>query len=262
VVEFPRITSRQHEVVKRFRHAAQRESGDVVVLDGEHLLSEALRASVPIEVVLAALGHETHRTLAARAHTAGAAVYDAGPSVIEAASPVRTPSGLVALARWQPSPLEAVLRGADALVVALCGVQDPGNVGSVIRSADALGATGVLALDATAHPAGWRALRGAMGSTFRIPVAVSTVSETLTASGSGDWQILATVAQTGRPADAVDLRRPSLLLLGSEGSGLDQDIVERATTRVSIPMRAGVNSLNVAATAALLLYEARRQRTS
>ena len=262
MAEFPRITSRQHEIVRRFREAAQREAEDTVVLDGEHLLSEALRASVRVEIVLAALADGAHGALAARAQSAGAVVYDAVPAVIEAASPVRTPSGIVALARWSPSPLEAVLGGSDPFVVALCGVQDPGNVGSVIRSADALGASGVLALDATANPAGWKALRGAMGSTFRIPVAVSSVADALAAAGAAAWQILATVAQTGQPAHTVDLRRPSLLLLGSEGSGLDQAIVERATNRVSIPMRPGVNSLNVAATAALLLYEARRQRTS
>ena len=259
MAEFPRITSRQHDVVKRFREAAQRESGDAVLLDGEHLLSEALRASVHIDTVLT---DDAHRSSAGRAQSAGATVYDATAAVIEAASPVRTPSGIVALARWRPSPLERLLRGTDGFIVALCGVQDPGNVGSVIRSADALGASGVLALDGTANPSGWKALRGAMGSTFRIPVAVASLSDALAAAGAAAWQILATVAQTGRAADTVDLRKPTLLLLGSEGSGLDPDIVRRATTRVTIPMRDGVNSLNVAATAALLLYEARRQRTS
>jgi TrmH family RNA methyltransferase len=259
VAEFPRITSRQHDVVKRFREAAQRESDDAVLLDGEHLLSEALRASVRIETVLTG---EAHRAVAARAQSAGATVYDTTTAVIEAASPVRTPSGIVALARWRPSALEHVIRGADGFVVALCGVQDPGNVGSVIRSADALGATGVVALDATASPAGWKALRGAMGSTFRFPVAVGALADALAAASAAGWQILATVAQTGRAADAVNLKKPTLLLLGSEGSGLDPDILQGATAQVSIPMREGVNSLNVAATAALLLYEARRQRTS
>jgi TrmH family RNA methyltransferase len=259
VAEFPRITSRQHDVVKRFREAAQRESKDFLLLDGEHLLSEALRASVPIDMVMT---DETHHALAGRARSAGAAVYDASAAVIEAASPVRTPSGIVALARWQPTTLFEVLRGSDGFVVALCDVQDPGNVGSVIRSADALGATGVLALDATAHPAGWKALRGAMGSTFRIPVGVGSLPEALTVARGASWQVLATVAHAGQPANKVDLRKPSLLLLGSEGSGLEPDVVQQATTRISIPMRDGVNSLNVAATAALLLYEARRQRTS
>ena len=259
MAEFPRITSRQHDVVKRFREAAQRESDDAVLLDGEHLLSEALRASVRIDTVLT---DEAHRDHAGRARSAGATVYDATTAVIAAASPVRTPSGIVALAKWRPAPLEQVLCGADGFVVALCGVQDPGNVGSVIRSADALGATGVLALDETANPAGWKALRGGMGSTFRIPVGVASLSDTLAAARRAGWQILATVAESGRPADAVDLRKPTLLLLGSEGSGLDPDIVKRATTRITIPMREGANSLNVAATAALLLYEARRQRSS
>ena len=205
---------------------------------------------------------DADRALAGRARSAGADVYDASAAVLEAASPVRTPSGIVALARWQPATLDDVLRGAGGFVIGLCDVQDPGNVGSTIRSADALGATGVLALGATAHPAGWKALRGAMGSTFRVPVAVGSVPEAVAAARDADWEVLATVAQTGQPADRVDLTRPSLLLLGSEGSGLDPDIVDRATTRITIPMRSGVNSLNVAATAALLLYEARRQRTS
>ena len=255
---FPRINSRQHDVVKRFRQAAQRESEDIVLLDGEHLLSEALRASIRIDIVLA---DDAHRALAGRARSAGAEVYDAGATVIQAASPVRTPSGIVALAEWRPSTAERVLHGADGFVVALCGVQDPGNVGSVIRSADALGATGVLALETTAHPAGWKALRGAMGSTFRIPVGVGSLAEALAAARTSGWRVLATVAHAGLPAHSVNLREPSLLLLGSEGSGLDPEVVERATTQITIPMRAGVDSLNVAATAAVLLYEARRQRT-
>lgn len=257
--EFPRITSRQHDIVKRFRLAARRASDDVVLLDGEHLLAEALDADLPLDVVLT---DRAHATLAARARTAGATVHEASPTVIEAASPVRTPSGIVALATWQPALLADVLRARDALIVGLCGVQDPGNVGSAIRAADALGATGVLALDDTAHPGGWKALRGAMGSTFRLPVAVATLSDALSAAVASGIRILATVAGTGEPAHKVDLTKPSLMLLGSEGRGLPDAVVSRADMRVTIPMRPRVDSLNVAATAALLLYEARRQRTS
>jgi TrmH family RNA methyltransferase len=258
VPDFPRITSRQHDIVKRFRTAARRASADAVLLDGEHLLAEALDARVPIDVVLT---DQAHAKIVARARASGATVYDASPGVIEAASPVRTPSGIVALARWQQSSVADVLRSADPLVIGLCGVQDPGNVGSAIRAADAFGATGVFALDETAHPAGWKALRGAMGSTFHLPVGSGTLAEAVAASRSGGLQVVATVTGAGgQPADAADFTLPTLLLLGSEGSGLPREIVERADRRVTIPMRPRVNSLNVAATAAVLLYEARRQR--
>ncbi len=257
--EFPRISSRQHVIVKRFRLAARRRDDDVVLLDGDHLLADALDAGVRIDVVAASAAH---RALALRAQSAGAAVYDVSDAVLEALSPVRSPSGVVALARWVPASLVRALEGARPLVIGLSNVQDPGNAGSAIRSADALGATGVIALDTTAHPGGWRALRGAMGSTFRLPVASSTGVEAIAAATARGMQVVAAVAGDGVPVDRADLTPPTLLLLGSEGAGLDPALLGRAGLRVTIPMRRGVDSLNVAATAALLLYEARRQRSA
>ncbi|HXT71899.1 MAG TPA: RNA methyltransferase [Vicinamibacterales bacterium] len=259
VPDFPRITSRQHEIVKRFRLAARRRIDDVVLLDGDHLLTDAMDAGVAIDVVAASAAQ---RSTAGRAKAAGATVYEVADAVLDAISPVRTPSGIVALARWTPASLDRAFNVADALVVGLCDVQDPGNAGSAIRSADALGATAVLALDGTAHPAGWKALRGSMGSTFRLPVAVGSLADAIEAAGARKIQVIATVAGDGVPADQADLTRPTLLLLGSEGGGLDPAVVRRANHRVTIPMRPGVNSLNVAATSALLLYEARRQRSA
>ena len=252
-----RITSRQHEIVRRFRQAARRNDPDVALLDGDHLLGDALDAGVPIEIVLA---DKRHASLAARAEHAGAQVFQVSERVIEAASPVRTPSGIVALARWRPRAMVDVLRPDGALVVGLCGVQDPGNVGSVIRAAEGLGATGVLALDDTAHPAGWKALRGAMGSAFRLPVAVGTTADALAGARRRGLQIVATVAANGPTIDATDFRKPSLILLGREGSGLEEAVVAAADVRATIPMHRGTNSLNVAAAAAVIAYEARRQR--
>jgi TrmH family RNA methyltransferase len=139
-------------------------------------------------------------------------------------------------------------------------VQDPGNLGSAIRAADALGATAVLALEDSADPGGWKALRGAMGSTFHLPVATADTGDVLAWCRAHGVQVAATVAASGRTADAVDLRAPTLVLLGSEGRGLPDDLVTQADVRVTIPMSPRVNSLNVAVTAALILYEARRQR--
>jgi len=253
-----RITSRQHAIVQRCRRIARRTEPDVVLLDGEHLVAEALDAAVRLELLLT---DGRAGALAARAQASGAVVYECTGSVLEAASPVRTPSGVVALAKWRPVSVDDALQGAEALVLALCDVQDPGNVGSAIRSADALGATGVLVLDGTAYPGGWKALRGSMGSVFRLPIGTGTLDEAARAAKRRGLQIAATVAAHGTPADKADLRSPTILLLGNEGAGLSDAAVSHATTRVTIPMRGRVNSLNVAATAALLLYESRRQRT-
>src|SRR5262249_31984951 len=140
----------------------------------------------------------------------GADVYEASSAVLDAASPVRTSSGLVALADWLPQPLSAALQPAPALAVGLIDVQDPGNVGAIIRSAAALGATGVAALGATAHPGGWKALRGAMGSTFRLPVAVDQIDAAIEAGRRLGLRVIAAAPDESQPIDRVDLRRPTL----------------------------------------------------
>jgi TrmH family RNA methyltransferase len=169
----------------------------------------------------------------------------------------------VALARWSTIDVAATLASAPGgCFLGLCNVQDPGNVGSAIRAADALGAAGVLALDGTADPRGWKAMRGAMGSSFHLPVGRGSAGDAIAAARARRMAILATVAAGGEPIAATDLRAPALMLVGSEGAGLPDEIVAQADRRVTIPMRTGVESLNVAVTSAILLFEARRQRQS
>lgn len=258
VPSFPRITSRQHLAVQRFRRLiARRHDDDGILLDGEHLVTEALDAGVKIDLVLT---DGVAPELARRAHAAGAAVFAASASVLEAASPVRAPSGMVAVAQWQPAPMPDLFTRTPAFVIGLVEVQDPGNAGSVVRSADALGGTGVAMLSGGADPAGWRALRGAMGSTFHLPVARGKTRELVHEARRAGVRIAATVAAGGQSIESADLRSPLVLLLGNEGAGLEPDALEHADLRLTVPMRPGVDSLNVAVTAALILYEARRQR--
>jgi TrmH family RNA methyltransferase len=255
----PRITRRQDPIVQRLRRLAVKGREDShVLLDGEHLVDEALRAGVPVELVLT---DARHAALARRARDAGAGTYEGTAPVLEAASPVQTPSGVVAIARWTTAEPAAVLASPAALVLALVDVQDPGNVGSVIRGADALGATGVIATGSTANPAGWKALRGAMGSTFRLPVAVGKAADVLKQARARGLRLVGTSREGGTAVSDYDWRRPSLVLLGNEGAGLPATLLTDVDERVTIQMREGVDSLNVAATAAVILYEARRQRT-
>jgi len=251
-----RITSRQHAIVKRCRQIASRRAGDShILLDGEHLVDEALDAQVPLEVLLT---DGRAPALVARAVRAGATIFDATAAVLQAASPVRSPSGVLAIANWSPRPAVEILATSEARVLALVDVQDPGNVGAVIRAADALGATGVLALGRTADPGGWKALRGAMGSTFRVAVGRGELADVLEEARRLRVRVVATTAGTGTALNDARLRAPVLVLLGNEGAGLPPDVADAADLSVTIPMRPGVNSLNVAVTAALVLYEMQR----
>jgi len=244
--------------VKRFRRVAARKPGDTaVLLDGEHVIAEALDAGVPLEAILT---DGRPSPVARRARAAGVSVVQGTAAVLDAASPVRTSSGIVAIAEWSPATADSALEGARALAIGLVDVQDPGNVGSVIRASDALGATGVIALEQSADPGGWKALRGAMGSTFHLPVARGRLRETVAEARHRGLRITAAAAASGQAPDELDLTLPRLVLLGSEGAGLPDATIQDADDLVTIPMRAGVNSLNVAVTAALILFDARRQR--
>lgn len=245
-------------MVQRCRALAQgRGPADQLLLDGAHLIAEALDAGVTIDSVLA---DERMAGLAARAATRGAVVFETTAEVVNAASPVQHASGIVAIARWIPARAADLVAQATGPVVALVDVQDPGNVGSIMRSADALGASAVLALDATASPAGWKALRAAMGSTFRIPIGTGRSADVLDAARHRGVAVVATVVTGGVRlydwvADTV-----FILVVGNEGSGLPQPIATAADVRVTIPMRPGIDSLNVGISTALVLSEAARQR--
>lgn len=256
------ITSRHHPIVKEFRDLA-RGAGPLMLLDGWHLLNEAAAARVAVEKI-AICGPPTTRekTIVDGLRRSGARVVDVSGSVLNALSPVNSPTGVVASARIPSVASSAVLKPAPALVLAAAGLQDPGNAGAIIRSAAAAGATGVVLDELSADPWGWKALRASMGSAFHLPVVRSRALEKLIADWNHDGiQIVATVPRGGTPMYDVDFRKPTALLMGGEGSGLPDDLLSTADTRVSIPMKGAIESLNAAVAAAVLLYEAQRQRS-
>ena len=258
------ITSRPNPAVKQFRDAAE-AGGDEMLLDGPHLLGEALLARLPVELVAvesAAVNGEVD-ALVRRAAEAGARVLDVSASVLEAMSPVRRPTGIVAIAHRRESTLEQVLGGAPQMVLMLEHVQDPGNVGAIIRAADACGATGVVVGAGSADPFGWKALRGSMGSAFRLPVASrQNLADAIEHARRLGLQLFAAVPRDGTSLPARDLRGPVAIVLGGEGAGVSADLLELVDGRLTIPMRPTVDSLNVATAAALIAYEAQRQRSA
>ncbi|MCX6544223.1 MAG: RNA methyltransferase [Acidobacteria bacterium] len=260
------IQSRQHPFVQRCRQLARGydpETGDVL-LDGLHLVGEALSAGLgglTVAVRPDVREQPDVARLVDQLAAAGAVVLDAAAEVVAAASPVRTPSGIVAIASFRLAPLGEIFRRAPALVVAAIDVQDPGNVGAIVRSAEAAGATGVVVAGQSADPLGWKAIRGSMGSVFRTPVArAETIEGLLEGAHARGLLVIATTPAGGLALFEMDLAQPALVLVGGEGGGLAPSIVASADARMRIPMDLPVESLNVAVATGVILFEARRQR--
>jgi TrmH family RNA methyltransferase len=262
------ISSRQNPFVQRCRALARHRdaAGGTILLDGFHLLADALAAGVPVEAAVAtaaAWASADGASLAERLDASGAQLYEATDAVLQAASPVRSPTGVVAVGRWQLSGLDEALTPAPALIVCVVQIQDPGNVGAIVRAADAAGATSVVVAAGSADPLGWKALRGSMGSAFRMPIAAAPDAAAVCAAArTRAIRVMATAPADGASLYDVDLAGPVMLLVGGEGAGLPAAIRALADEGLRVPMRAPVESLNVAVATGVILFEAQRQRRS
>jgi len=262
-VAAPLIRSRSNAVVRRFRALKDRAAGDLALLEGTKLVEEALAAGATLAE--AAASPRAGRTPRGRALLQAlderrVPVRFMDEDVLASVSEAETSQGLLALARRPAFTEEAMLAGRPLLLVAV-GIQNPGNVGALLRAAEAAGATGAYLAEGCADPFSWKALRGSMGSAFRLPhLRRVGARETLKRlAGRGVATVAATSSGDAR-YDEVDLARPVALVLGNEGAGLDPELLAAASARVAIPMQGGVESLNVAVAAGILLFEAARQR--
>jgi RNA methyltransferase, TrmH family len=151
--------------------------------------------------------------------------------------------------------------GEAALVLCLDAVQDPGNLGTMVRTAEAAGASGMVALKGSVDAFAPKTLRSAMGSAFRLPIATDVEPEELLLKARAAGMKAVATAMDGNVAYTdFDWRQPAMMILGNEANGAREELLKRCDARVSIPLRAPVESLNVAAAAAVLLFEAGRQR--
>jgi RNA methyltransferase, TrmH family len=259
-----RITSRQNAIVARYRAVARGDVDGLLLVDGVHLVQDALAAGVAIEhaaIDVGAAERGVIRRLATLLRAAGVECVTATAPVMGAMSPVRSPTGIVAIARRPDRDIDDFYKGPSPLVVIANDVQDPGNLGAIVRVAEAGGASSVLVSGASADPFGWKALRGSMGSALRLPVdRVDDVSVAVKEARKRGCRIVATVPHDGRSLFEVNLTRATAVLIGGEGPGLADALIASADERVTIPMQAAVESLNAAVAAALVVYEAFRQR--
>ena len=254
------ITSAANPLLKQVRRALARggltEQG-YAVAESFHLLEEALRSEldVPMILVAASVRKAVERHVGRLQGVRLTVVSDA---LLETTATTTSSQGVIALVRPPVWDLDAVFRGRS-LVVALDGVQDPGNAGTIVRSTEAFGGTGVLFLPGSVSPFNSKVLRASAGSLFRVPFVHGVDADLVQAAfRQRKVQVLAASPRARLRASRCDLTEPTVLLIGSEGRGVSEAFKRRARG-VRIPTT-GVESLNAATAAGVLLYEAARRR--
>jgi TrmH family RNA methyltransferase len=276
------ITSRDNRWLKEFRLALRgglpTESGFVGV-EGVRLVEEALRSACPIEAVLfSETGERHHERLAPLIDRPEIAIpiLRTTDRLFEGVADTEHPQGVAALVKPRAASFDDLLRTPETacspLLVVLAGVQDPGNVGTILRTASAFGATGAVTAasgqSGTASPFSPKALRASAGAALHLPIlAGMSLPILLTQLSVANVRTLASCVHEsgdgGNPLLApweVDWCEPVALLVGNEGAGLPEEVERSADARIRIPMASGIESLNAAAAAAVLFYEAARQR--
>jgi TrmH family RNA methyltransferase len=269
------VQSRQNARVRELRAAfarSPRDESEVIAIEGEHLLAEALRSGLRLQTVFVRADPDRRdaglRMLARLDVPAAVPIVSLNPALFASAVDTESPQGIAALVERPRFSLAETLTasrtGREPLVLIAAALQDPGNFGTVIRSAEAFGGTGVIALPGTVDVWNAKALRASAGSAFRVPVVAEKTAAALSALKDRDIPLVAAVPATAEhdaiPCTDFDWRKPAAILIGNEGAGLSQDILDRADALVTIPMPGPVESLNAAVAASVLLYEAARQR--
>jgi TrmH family RNA methyltransferase len=258
-----RIDSRQNARVKELRRAfaeaTPNQQGEVAI-EGMHLVEEAIRSGLKLATVFfsESARERAHKLLPQLSlHTEALLLPD---TVFAGAVPTETPQGVAALVRVKPSSLENVLKAQPALLVITASLQDPGNLGTICRSAEAFGVTGLLLGERTVSPWNWKAMRASAGSLFRLLAAKVELAAALPEIKSRGIHVLATSSHKGIAISDIDLRQPVAFIIGNEGAGVPKDVLAQADETVAIPQASSVESLNAGIAASILLYEAARQR--
>lgn len=260
------ITSRENHWLKLFRAVlhSSRPEDERIGLEGVRIVSEAIRSGLELEAILASASAEKSLAALLAELDRPTLVLRTTDSLFASVSGTETPQGVAALLRAPQFAFDDLLRGLDPLIVVLVGVQDPGNVGTILRSAEALGATGVIAAKGTAHPYSPKSLRASAGSALRLPtlfeLAVPVALAQLRVSGLKIAAASSAQNPAAREPGEFNFRQPVALLIGNEGAGLPPEIERSADALIRIQLAEPVDSLNAAVAASLIFYEAARQR--
>ena len=259
-----RIEGRHNPQVKELRRAFSR--GELTkdrycAIEGLRIPEEAIRSGLRFRAVFFS---ESAAVRAQRllsqigAHVETLLLPD---KLFSSVVPSETPQGVAALARWKEFSLEEVLaKSQGGSLLAVSGVQDPGNLGTILRSAEAFGAGGVLLGEGTASLFNPKVVRASAGSVFRLPAVQTKLSDAVAQMKKHGLRLVATSSHKGTALDQASLSGPIVIFIGSEGAGLSRDLIKAMDEVVSIPHSPRVESLNAGVAASIVLYEATRQR--
>jgi TrmH family RNA methyltransferase len=258
-----RVESRQNALVKALRRSfrsGQPGEDGYAAIEGPRILEEAIRSGLRFRAVFFRQSAEAQADRLLPQLAAEVETLILPDDVFAGAAATETPQGVAALVKFKDFDLDDILRPPRPLVVVLAGVQDPGNLGTVVRSAEAFGASGVLLAEKTAGRFNPKAVRASAGSIFRLPTATVKLTDAVAKLRERGVRLVATSSHQGTPMDEAELTGALAIFLGSEGAGLPQEAMSRMDEVLAIPHSPRVESLNAGIAASILLYEAARQR--
>jgi len=262
------VQSKQNARLKQLRRALSHpggENGGLAGIEGPNLLAEALRAGLrpPLRVACVFVAQGMEELLEALPLPQETEVLAVPKALLNSALTTETPqpiAALVEIPEWAWADVLNSRDGTNALLIVLAGLQDPGNLGTILRSAEAFGATGVVSLPGTVSAWNPKAVRASAGSVFRLPLVAADAAECFTKLRQAGIVIWTTAVQGAEPVSLVDLAGPVALLIGNEGNGVPAELAAKADGRLTVPCPGPVESLNASVAASVLLYEAYRQR--
>lgn len=260
------ITSRDNSLLRRARAVRDGKEPGSIFVEGLRLCEEALASGLNIEAVIYS-NEIARKTRAAKLISAleevGTKASSTSEKLLESISYTKTPQGIVVLASRPSSDTKKFAESQTGvpLLVVMHGINNPVNVGAILRAAEAAGATGVIATKATADPFSPKALRGAMGSAFRLPIwTAADYADVIDWCRNAEIRTFAADVNASMSHIEADWTGPSGIVLGPESTGLTVEEIQAAGQAIKIPMQKSVQSLNVSVAAGVILYEAARQR--
>lgn len=262
-----KISSRDNSLLRRARAVRDGKIDDLIFIEGLRLCEEALRSNLKIEAAF----YSDHFVKKPRAselirdlEQVATKTASVSEKLLESISYTRTPQGIVILAArpvMTPPEFEACQSGT-LLLVMLHGINNPVNVGAILRTAEAAGATGIITTAGTCDPLSPKSLRGAMGSAFRMPIWMNAdFADAVAWCRAHGIKTVGTAARAQQVFAELDWRNPSALVMGAESAGLTESELAMTDAAVRVPMKGETESLNVAVAAGIILYEAQRQRS-
>ncbi|MCJ8014339.1 RNA methyltransferase [Paenibacillus sp. KQZ6P-2] len=258
------ILSPQNPRVKEWAQLLEKKHRDKqhkYIIEGIHLVQEALRSGADLECVAFDVEQGIPTELS---HMTGAAAevewIGVSAAVIAKCSDTKTPQPVFAIVRKQSADMDVLLRNKNSLVIVLDGVQDPGNVGTIIRTADAAGADGVIVGRGSADIYNPKTIRSTMGSIFHLPVVEGDLLELLPEAKESGVRVVSTSLKATSTCYGYDFTGPSWLLVGNEAKGVSEAAQQLVDDSLIIPMKGQAESLNVAMASTVMLFEAMRQR--